>query len=156
MTQRILISLVIASVLLATATSVIAQREAPPVPTSSRDSFDKDLKKQRIREGKPITRQLCTFQVVGSRVAVRFVGKGNPADSEQYLCLENLQLERVLQAIQDHTTQMYWWIDGTFTEYRGGNYVLVQRIQQAPQSAANPVPPRTTEPVPPTGTKLPN
>lgn len=135
----------------------VAQRATPPqvAGNAAGEAVDK-AKLKRIREGTPFARRLASFQIVGPRIAIRFEGKGDStAEPERFLCLENLQLERISQAIQDRSTQLYWWIDGTFTEYRGSNYVLVQRIQQAPQSALEALRGETNTVAPSTPTKVP-
>ena len=41
--------------------------------------------------------------------------------------LENLNLQRIIQEIEDGTGTSSWVVSGTITEFRGGNYILVSR-----------------------------
>jgi len=43
------------------------------------------------------------------------------------VCMENLNLERIVRAITDNTEQLEWRVSGTLTEYGGANFLLVER-----------------------------
>ncbi len=80
------------------------------------------LAKSRHREGIGTTDQMGTFQVTGSRIQFR------TADEKTTVrVLENLALERVLRTIDETRTERLWSISGTFTEFHGENYLLLNR-----------------------------
>jgi hypothetical protein len=77
--------------------------------------------RQRLREGSPLTRQAGTFVHVGDRIGFR------PADQEEtLLVLENLTLERIWKTL-DEAPERPWTVSGVVTEYRGRNYLLMER-----------------------------
>lgn len=47
-----------------------------------------------------------------------------------YVALENLNLERIAQAIAENPEKLQWSVTGTMTEYRGANYLFVRRAIQ--------------------------
>ena len=113
----------------------IAQRE--PVPQNPSQT-EKPLEtsenptranKQRIREGTTFKDKIGFFRQVGQRTIFQTLD-GN----ERYFCLENLTLERALKAIEDKPTRTLWRIDGTYTEFQGDNYILLQRALAASAS----------------------
>jgi len=61
------------------------------------------------------------FRLAGDRIAF-FAAEGNA----RYLVLENLNLQRIGQAIVDDPTLMQWRVSGLLTEFRGNNYLLVR------------------------------
>lgn len=77
---------------------------------------------KRFREGSAITDQAGSFKVVGERV-VFSTSDGKTST----VCLENLNLERIVRAIADSTDRLEWRVNGTLTEYSGANYLLVER-----------------------------
>jgi len=88
---------------------------------------------QRIRETTPIKNMHVFFQQAGDRIALYTV-EGN----QRFACLENLALERILKAMEENPERRrYWRIDGTFTEFRGENFVLIRHavVALAPTSA---------------------
>jgi branched-subunit amino acid aminotransferase/4-amino-4-deoxychorismate lyase len=63
--------------------------------------------------------------LVGDRVT--FTKQG-----QNYIVLENLNLERVVKTIEENRTvtdadTLEWTVDGTVTEFRGANFVLITR-----------------------------
>jgi hypothetical protein len=99
-----------------------ADKAAPPTderPTAGGEG-ETD---QRAREGTRLLRQLGKFRTTGDRLTF------HPASSElQYLGLENLALERIGKVLLERhgeSEELQWEVTGTFTEYRGTNYLLV-------------------------------
>jgi len=93
---------------------------------------------QRIREGMPIRNMHVFFQQAGDRITLYTV-EGN----QRFTCLENLTLERTLRAMAENPERRrYWRIDGTFTEFRGENFVLIRHavIAPAPEAVVPAVP----------------
>lgn len=57
-------------------------------------------------------------------------------DEKQSLeALENLALERVMQAVRADASDKRWLVTGQVTEYRGRNYILLERVSRAPRAA---------------------
>ncbi len=81
-----------------------------------------EVKRKKIREGAAVQGQIAVFRQIGNRVSV-FINPGN----ERYTCLENLCLERVLRVLRENTDQVFWKIDGQFTEFQGENFFLLRR-----------------------------
>jgi len=95
---------------------------------------------QKQREG-AVLEMTGIFKATGDRVAFY------PADGkDSYLALENLALNRISISLTETRTPRVWSIKGMITEYRGSNFLLVQRAVMLPL-AAKPRPPAT----PPSG-----
>lgn len=129
------VALVIASLALAQREPVPTQpgnMEKPIVdPNSVGGSADgkegKDVVKKRIREGTALIDKRVFFRQTGSRTTLYTLD-----ENERYVCLENLNLQRILQAIEEKPERSVWRIDATFTEFRNENYVLITRAVIAP------------------------
>jgi len=87
--------------------------------------------KKRIREGTAFKNKRCLFRVSGNRVTLF-----SEDESERYFCLENLNLDRVMKVIQENPAQQIWNVDGFYTEYRGENFVYIQRAVLASRQTA--------------------
>ena len=46
---------------------------------------------------------------------------------DRYVTLENLNLERIVQALDDQPRRRLWKVTGMLTEYQGENYLLVEK-----------------------------
>lgn len=79
-------------------------------------------KSVRIREGTELKDRLAVFKPAGDRTLC-FVS-GMP---QRMIVLENLALERVLQTLERSSVELQWSIRGVVSEYRGANYLLIQR-----------------------------
>lgn len=90
----------------------------------------------RLREGSEIVEQSGRFTIDGSRL--RFVGEGG---KQQLVALENLNLERISQAVSSSPEPLEWLVTGTVTEYRGTNYLLVRRATLRSRAAFSADPP---------------
>lgn len=87
--------------------------ETPPI----------DKPKQRQREGVKLTDRRGRFERRGERYVFL-----SDAPVSQFMVLENLMLERVANVLADAAGgQLRWSVSGTITEYRGVNYVLLDR-----------------------------
>jgi len=82
----------------------------------------KTEKNSLIREGTVMQSQHVIFRVSNDRVILTMAN-----GAERYLCLENLNLQRITDVLKDNPTLTDWTVDLIVTEYRGMNYVLVQR-----------------------------
>lgn len=77
---------------------------------------------QRLREGTQLLNELGTFKPAGERIIfLAASGKG------RYVCLENLNLERIGRLVRDNPENLQWEISGAVTEYGGANYLAVSR-----------------------------
>lgn len=79
-------------------------------------------KSVRLREGTELKDRLAVFKPAGDRTLC-FVS-GVP---HRMIVLENLALERVLQTLDRSSVELQWSIRGVVSEYRGANYLLIQR-----------------------------
>ena len=101
---------------------------------------------RQMREGTSIKNIAGTFRVTGDRIAFC------PEDGTDALpVVENLALERVWRMLEEMGNRP-WSVSGTLTEYRGGNYLLIERavVRGGNAEAAarrlakpNPLPPRS-------------
>ena len=76
---------------------------------------------QGLREGTRIAGQLGHFRITGDRVT--FFAAGGTG---RFVCLENLNLERIARAIEEDPARLEWNVAGRVTEYRGANYLAVE------------------------------
>ncbi|MCA9100595.1 MAG: hypothetical protein R3C10_10910 [Pirellulales bacterium] len=76
----------------------------------------------RVREGTRFDEQSGTFTSVGERWA--FTPAGTTA---QLVVLENLVLDRVSRVLGESAEPAVWSVSGRVTEYRGANYLLLDR-----------------------------
>lgn len=127
---------ILAAVLAVTAGGLCWSRmsaQAAQRPGSSREAGDTPASPaeqagQRVREGSVLDAQ-GSFKINGDRGIFQTVdGTG------RYTVLENLNLERIAAAISESPDQLVWTVNGTVTEYRGTNYLLVQRAMIKPKS----------------------
>lgn len=109
------------------APQTVGQQLEPQVPRRGAAALDAALSEpeaapsQRLREGSALTRQGGTFVHVGDRIGFR------PADQDEtLLVLENLTLERIWKTL-DEAPERSWTVSGVVTEYRGRNYLLMER-----------------------------
>jgi hypothetical protein len=74
----------------------------------------------RWREGSKLVDVVGQFQVSGDRAA--FV----PVDGKsRFPCLENLNSERVARIVGESPEALDWIVQGTITEFKGENYLLI-------------------------------
>ena len=76
----------------------------------------------RFREGTSLIDCVGVFKPTGDRLTF-FAREGR----RRFVVLENLSLERIYRVMADNRTQLQWTVNGTVTEFRGVNYLLVQR-----------------------------
>lgn len=76
----------------------------------------------RYREGTKLVDRAGHFRVQGDQVFYYI-----DDDQHRFTGLPNLNLERVALAITDDASQLEWSVTGVVTEYRGTNYILVER-----------------------------
>ncbi|MDR0705294.1 MAG: hypothetical protein LBF88_09940 [Planctomycetaceae bacterium] len=143
------IGLLIISVFLFSNAVVFSQREpAPNDPNTAEKQIvtkteQKKVVKKRNREGTIFQGKKVFFRQTGNRTTMY-----TENDNERFVCLENLNLERILKAMDEKPSRTTWKIDGEFTEFRGENYVLIRRAiivqETAPTPPAKPTPANNT------------
>jgi hypothetical protein len=78
---------------------------------------------ERLREGTRLTEIAGSFVAVGGD-SITF----SPAGSkDSYRVLENLNLQRISQQLDANRGQRQWIVNGIITEFRGANYLLVNK-----------------------------
>lgn len=115
---------------------------APAEPATERSDAPLgggDKSKQRRREGGKLTDQRGRIERRGDRYV--FLAENSTL---HYVVLENLMLERVATVLDESAGgQLNWNVSGTITEFRGSNYILLQRA--VVKSATGPKEPRRLE-----------
>ncbi|MDR0608999.1 MAG: hypothetical protein LBG58_02720 [Planctomycetaceae bacterium] len=99
----------------------------------------KKVMKKRNREGTTIQGKKVFFRQTGNRTTMY-----TESDNERFVCLENLNLERILKAIDEKPSRTNWKIDGEFTEFRGENYILIRRAVIVLETTPPPTVPTTS------------
>lgn len=94
-----------------------------------------DKPKQRQREGVKLNDRRGRFERRGERYVFL-----SDTPVGHYLVLENLMLERVANVLADASGgQLRWSVTGVVTEYRGANYLLLDRaVVKASQNDGEP------------------
>jgi hypothetical protein len=94
--------------------------EAAKSLTSAGGQIDGYLAGGRWREGSKLVDVPGQFKISGDRVAFHSVdGKS------RFACLENLNSERVDRIVRESPETLDWIVQGTITEFRSENYLLV-------------------------------
>jgi hypothetical protein len=78
------------------------------------------------REGSLLPDLVGSFRKAGDRI--QFVERGE--GERNFLCLENLMLQRALQVMNDESTEIAWIVSGRVTEYLGANYLLIETLKR--------------------------
>jgi len=76
----------------------------------------------RAREGTEIINRAGYFRTAGDRV-IFFTEDGR----DRFIVLENLNLERITQAVADDPKQLQWSVTGSITEFCGDNFLIIRR-----------------------------
>ena len=146
--QKTSLLLVGCIVLFLSALTVLAQREPVPMrpdagekPVVAIEKNEKGVAKKRIREGMTFQGIRGFFRQTGSRTTLYTVD-----ENDRFVCLENLNLERILKAIEEKPERSVWKIDGTYTEFRGENFVLITRAVISPEDFSSTVKPVELKP----------
>jgi hypothetical protein len=95
-------------------------------PGPNTQPADKAEVPSRLREGETID-TIGTLELSGDRAVFHPQGSQTPLR-----VLENLALERITRVLSESREERLWVVRGVVTEYRGGNYILIQKaVQQA-------------------------
>ncbi len=92
----------------------------PSLPQNARPAAE--TPQPRVREGTEFVDQPGSFQIVGERLV--FLAEKN---SQRFIALENLNLERIARTVAGHPYPLQWRVSGKITEFRGKNFILVER-----------------------------
>jgi hypothetical protein len=90
----------------------------------------------RLREGSRFTDEVGEFRETGGRIA--FFADGTGASM---VVLENLALERVSRDMEQGKRK--WSVSGKVTEFRGSNYLILERVVLKSRSSADTIVPRS-------------
>lgn len=104
---------------------------SPPVQQRSKPNPGKAEDTTRWREGHRIENVTATLQISDTE---RFTAS---IDSERNLVvLENLSLERIAEAMKIDSSDNRWTVYGRVTEFRGQNYLWIERATRAAKISA--------------------
>ncbi|MHB8972428.1 MAG: hypothetical protein ACYC3X_20910 [Pirellulaceae bacterium] len=95
---------------------------------------------RQVREGSVLKDELGTFQILGDRVVFSPVDGRTP-----FPMLENLALERVWRMLEEVGNRQ-WRINGTVTEFRGRNFLMLDRAVVRVDSEHPAAKPKAIEP----------
>jgi len=98
--------------------------------TNSGGRIDGYLAGGRWREGTKLVDVAGQFRLSNERVAFL-----SPDGKSRFTCLENLNSERVGRIVSESPETLDWIVQGTITEYRSENYLLVTQAVIRPKSA---------------------
>ncbi len=113
-----------------------SQADAVKALTGSGGRIDGYLAGGRWREGSKLLDIAGQFKVSGDRVAF------HAADGKsRFACLENLNSERVARIVAESPETLDWTIQGTITEFRNENYLLLTQAVIRSRSTRSPHPP---------------
>jgi hypothetical protein len=112
-----------------------SQADAVKALTSGGGKIDGYLAGGRWREGSKLLDIAGQFKVSGDRVAF------HAADGKsRFACLENLNSERVARIVAESPDSLDWTIQGTITEFRNENYLLLTQAVIKSRSTRTPHP----------------
>ncbi len=84
-----------------------------------------------MREGSRVESKVMIVRSSGDNLMLE-----TEDDKQGFEALENLALERVLQAVRADSSDKRWLVTGQVTEYRGRNFILLERVSRAPRTSA--------------------
>jgi len=117
--------------------SVLAGAPAPtgaPVGARPQAAGTPSEAPRRLREGTALVDTRGTFQLTAD--GAMFLAD----NGARFTALENLNLERVTTATGEHPEQLRWVVSGMITEFRGSNFLLLERtiLEPAGQNSREP------------------
>ena len=99
-------------------------------PAAPKESVDKSKDSSRWREGHSIENSTATFTI---SEAERFMVNVNA--EKELVALENLSLERIADAMRVDSADNRWVVTGRITEFRGQNFLWIERATRAARIA---------------------
>jgi hypothetical protein len=110
-----------------------AAKPAAKSAAGAQGRIDGYLAGGRWREGTKLVDIVGQFKVSADRAAF------HPADGKsRFLCLENLNSERVARIVAESPEALNWIVQGTITEFRGENYLLISQAVIRTRTARQP------------------
>ena len=100
----------------------VTSASKPEMASHNDDLVKKTEKSNLLREGTIMQSQHVIFRVSNDRIILSL-----DTGAERYVCLENLNLQRITAVLKSNPTLTDWTVDFVVTEYQGSNYVLIQR-----------------------------
>lgn len=82
-----------------------------------------------MREGSRIESKMMLVRSGGESLMLEY-----EEEKQAFEALENLALERVLQAVRADSNDKRWLVTGHITEYRGRNFIFLERVTRAPRT----------------------
>lgn len=83
-----------------------------------------------MREGARLESRVMVVRSSGENLTLE-----TEDDKQAFEALENLALERILQAVRADSNDKRWLVTGQVTEYRGRNFILLERVSRAPRTS---------------------
>jgi hypothetical protein len=80
------------------------------------------------REGTRIQNLAGELRETGRRWVI------STTEGTTYHVLENLTLQRAVQALRDDPADRNWTVSGELTEFMGENYLFIQRLSRTPRN----------------------
>jgi hypothetical protein len=115
--------------------------EAAKTLTSAGGHIEGYLAGGRWREGSKLVDVPGHFKISGDRIAFYSLDKRS-----RFACLENLNSERVWRIVGESPESLEWTVQGTITEYKSENFLLVTQAVirgRGGRGARSPVEPPT-------------
>lgn len=119
--------LFLGAILAAVASNLTAGDASKRVDGKPSDGMSDPMK--MLREGGRIESRKMRAKPAGEDIVWE-----DEENHQTFISLENLALERVWQTVNADGNERLWTVTGTVTEYRGRNYILVERATRAPRS----------------------
>ena len=94
-----------------------------PAPVTALRSPDK-----LMREGARLESRVMIVRSSGDSLTLEAED-----DKQAFEALENLALERILQSVRADSNDKRWLVTGQVTEYRGRNFLMLERVTRAPK-----------------------
>ncbi len=119
-------------------------RNSDDATKDSKDAADKP-ERPSGRPGAPAGSSSANLQREGTKIGgitgeLREAGRRwifVSSSGQSLQVLENLALQRVVQAIRDDPTDRFWTIDGQLTEFLNENYLVIQRMVRTPRRSTS-------------------
>ncbi len=107
-----------------TGKTALGNEHVEPMPTIPGKNYRAMIRKSAFARGVKSSTKLVIFM----QPAIAWP-LCRPIINAAFIALENRNLERVAQAIAENAKQLEWIVSGTISEYRGENFLLVNRAE---------------------------
>lgn len=82
-----------------------------------------------LREGTRVESRMVQVRLSGESLVLETL-----EDKQSFEALESLALERLQQALRSDSNDKRWLVTGQVTEFKGRNYLLLERVIRAPRT----------------------